>query len=86
MEATMPDISNETLDEVERVHGGHVWSEVRAGLSRYRERLIQAFDAGSYEREAAILDDVAREITANVEPLIERYAALARLRAEREVK
>ena len=82
----MSDISNETLDEVERAHGGHVWGEVRAGLSRYRERLVSAFDEGSYERESAVLDDVARRITANIEPLIDQYVAIARLRAEREVK
>lgn len=72
------------LDQVERAHGGHVWSEVRSGLSRYRERLVQAFDAGSYERESAILDDIAREITANVEPLIERYASMSALLAARK--
>lgn len=79
----MPTISEETLDEVERAHGGHVWSAVRSGLTRHRERLVQAFDSGSHEMEAARLDAVAREITADIEPLIERYTALARLRAER---
>lgn len=76
----MTDISDETLDEVERFHGGHIWSEVRWGLSRYRESLVAAFDAGSYERESAVLDAVARDITATVEPLVETYA---RRRAER---
>jgi len=76
----MADIPDDVLDQVERAHGGHIWSEVRSGLSRYRERLVQAFDAGSYERESAILDDIARAITANVEPLVDRYAALRKVR------
>ena len=76
----------ELPDEVERAHGGHIWSEVRAGLSRYRERLVLAFDSGSYERESAVLDDIAREITVNIEPLVAQYASLARLRAAREGK
>lgn len=79
-EAAMP---ADVLDEVERAHGGHVWSAVRSGLSRHRERLVQAFDSGSYEMEAARLDAVAREITADIEPMIEKYAALAHLRAAR---
>lgn len=79
-------IPSEVLDEVERAHGGHVWSAVRSGLSRHRERLVQAFDSGSYEMEAARLDAVARDITEDIEPIIERYAALARLRSAREMK
>jgi hypothetical protein len=55
-------------------HSGHIWSEIRWGLSQYRERLIQAFDSGSYEAESAILDDVARHITVKVEPMVKNYA------------
>lgn len=79
----MADTSDETLDEVGRAHGGHIWAAIRSRLSLHRERLVQAFDSGSYELESAGLDDVAREITADIEPMIERYATLARLRAER---
>lgn len=42
--------------------------------------LAPTLDAGSYERESAILDDIARAITANVEPLVDRYAALRKVR------
>ena len=80
---TTEPITTETLDEVERAHGGYVWSVVRGGLARQRERLIQAFDSGNYEMESNRLDAVAREITADIEPMIEKYAALARLREER---
>lgn len=79
----MTDIPDDVLDEVERAGGGHVWSEVRSGLSQYRERLVAAFDAGSYERESTVLDAVAREITAKIEPLIERYVTLTTLHEAR---
>jgi len=57
-----------------KYHGGHIWSEVRNGLSQHRERLIAAFDARSFERESALLDDIARKIAAKVEPMVEGYA------------
>lgn len=58
---------------MDRYHGGNVWAEVRSALSRHRERLIAAFDAGSFERESILLDDIARKISENVEPMIESY-------------
>lgn len=57
-----------------KYHGGHIWAEVRDGLVRHRERLIEAFDAQSYERESLLLDDIARKIAAKVEPMVETYA------------
>lgn len=57
-----------------KYHGGNIWSEVRHGLTQHRERLIAAFDAKSFEAESDLLDDIARKITAKVEPMIESYA------------
>ena len=53
--------------------GGDIWMAIRDGLVGHRERLIQAFDAGSFEREAAILDDIARKVTEKVEPMVHTY-------------
>jgi hypothetical protein len=59
--------------ELREYHGGHIWNEVRNGLARHRERLIAAFDASSYEAESNLLDDIARKITEQVEPMIQSY-------------
>jgi hypothetical protein len=54
-----------------QIDGGTLWGEIRSGLSMYRERLVQAYGAGNYEREAAVLDDVARRIVDRVEQRVE---------------
>ena len=55
---------------------GSMWAEVRSGLSMFRERLVQAFDAGNYEVESARLDDVARRITERIEPMLAEHARI----------
>ena len=76
----MTDIPDD--EDVNRYHGGFIWSAIRSGLAHHRERLVAAFDMGNYERESAALDEVARRITADIEPLVETYS----LRAAREGK
>ena len=56
-------------------HGGDIWSAIRWGLSNHRERLIAAFDTGSYEAESAILDEIARKVTKEIEPMVATYTA-----------
>lgn len=54
-------------------HSGAIWMAIRGSLLQCRERLIQAFDASSDETEAALLDDIAREITRKVEPMVRNW-------------
>lgn len=56
-----------------KFNSGNVWSEVRQSRSQNRERLIAAFDSEQYEKESALLDDIARKITKNIEPMISEY-------------
>ncbi|WP_422383264.1 hypothetical protein [Roseibium album] len=58
----------------ERYFSGNIWGEVRSGLSRYRERLVAAYDAGSYDQESVLLDAIARDIAAKVTPMVETFA------------
>ena len=51
---------------------------IRDGIVSQRERLIQAFDAGNFERESVILDDIARKVTEKVAPMVESYTEESR--------
>jgi hypothetical protein len=58
----------------DRYQGGNIWSEVRTALVLHSEELVEAFNADRHERESAILDSVARNITKRIEPMIETYS------------
>lgn len=57
-----------------KYHDRDIWRAVRDDLTRYREDLVLAFSATTYEREIALLDEIARKIAEKVEPLVETYA------------
>lgn len=48
-------------------NSGKIWMVVRDGLRNRRERILAAYDSKSYEAESAQLDQLAREITTDIQ-------------------
>ncbi len=53
---------------------GLLWLEVRRGLSTYKERLAEALNAGTYEMQSAMLDDIARKIANNLSAALQPWS------------
>lgn len=53
---------------------GLLWLHVKQGLHSHEAKLLEAFNAGTYEMKAAILSDVARKIADDLSAALQPWS------------